>query len=203
MRWSRARLVRPAGRRACRKHRQLVFDEKLLGDGEAKELLCIGNGGVRRRVSSPSGAPALGRKKGSLNRRRAQPTCRSLLLVDLRRAASSSRHVRWKHSIEAFRSGWGDAGAGRDADRGATSPAAFIGGFKRRPRQRFSLDTWRVCGNVLRRGRRGRRSVDVSWSFDTGQFRIFRWTGSKSQLNLGKRVNFAFYPFKLGLPKQK
>ena len=63
------------------------------------------------------------------------------------------------------------------------------------PRQRFSLDTWRVCGNVLRRGRRGRRSVDVSWSFDTGHFRIFRWTGSKSLLNLGKRVNFVFTVF--------
>ena len=124
LRRSRARLLRPAGRRACRKHRQLVFVEKLLGDGEAKELLCIGNGDARRRDSSPSGAPALGRKKGSLNRRRAQPTCRSLLLVDLRRVASSLRPLRWKHSIEAFRSGWGGAGAGRGVDRGSTSPAA-------------------------------------------------------------------------------
>ena len=85
---------------------------------------CVPNGDVRRRTRRQAARQALGMKKGSLNRRRARPTCRSLLLVDLRRAASSSRHVRWKHSIEAFRSGWGGAGAGRDADRGSTSPAA-------------------------------------------------------------------------------
>ena len=125
LRWSRARLLRPAGRRACRKHRQLVFVEKLLGDGEAKELLCIGNGDVRRRDSSPSGAPGAGKEEMQLE----PSSCSS----DLPEPAAGvfSEWPRRRDSclqntqLTAFHNVQDGAGAGRDADRGSTSPAAF------------------------------------------------------------------------------